>query len=120
MREVELALVDEVESQLARFCREPAHEELSQCPLAWWQDNAWKYPHLSLVAMHYLGIPGSTASLERLFSAAGLAVTRRRPRLTATRACGLIFGHANVVRGYRGTAPRKARLQSTQAQAEEE
>ena len=67
-------------------------------------------PHLAAVAMHVLSVPGSTAALERLFSAAGRAVNRRRPRLGSMNASKLIYGHANVVRGYTGERVRQRRL----------
>ena len=59
-------------------------------------------PLLAMVARDALGTPASTASLERLFSAAGRAVTRRRPRLQSKGAANLIFGHASVAKGIDG------------------
>ena len=59
-------------------------------------------PHLAVVARQVFCVPASSANVERLFSAAGRAITRRRPRLGAPHANSLIYGHANVVRGVRG------------------
>ena len=50
------------------------------------------------------GDPGTTAALERLFSGAGRAICRRKPRLTSKQASAMIFGHANVVNNI---SPRK-------------
>ena len=66
-------------------------------------------PLLAVVAAQVLGVPASTASLERLFSAAGRAVTRRRPQLQTHRAAALIFGHANVAKGVVGKRPAAER-----------
>ena len=67
---------------------------------------AWleKYSHLAPIAMWSLSSPGSTAGSERLFSAAGRAVTPRRPKLERSRAGSLIFGHCNVDRGVEGAS----------------
>ena len=72
-------------------------------------------PYISVVAMWVLGIPGSTASLERVFSAAGRAITRRRPRLKPSRAAAIIYGHANVVRGHAGHEIHLRRLEAQRA-----
>ncbi len=39
--------------------------------LDYWRLNAPKYPRLAKLAKHYLSIPASSASVERLFSTAG-------------------------------------------------
>ena len=39
--------------------------------LEWWAAQEEKFPHLSVMAMQYLGIPATSASAERLFSIAG-------------------------------------------------
>ena len=44
-------------------------------------------PHLATLARDVFGVPASTAALERLFSAAGRAITRRLPRLQTKGAC---------------------------------
>ena len=64
-------------------------------------------PNIAVIAQWHLGIPGSTAALERLFSAAGRAVTRRRPRLRSKRAAHFIYGHANIVRNHVGSKAKE-------------
>ena len=59
-------------------------------------------PHLSVVARGLFSVPVSSANVERLFSAAGRFITRRRPNLSGRNACQILFGHANIVRGVRG------------------
>jgi hypothetical protein len=70
--------------------------------LDWWRQHSGQLPRLALVARHLFALPASTASLERLFSAAGRAVNKRRPRLKDASAAALIYGHANLVRGHVG------------------
>ena len=68
-------------------------------------------PYLGSLAAVVLGVPASTAALERLFSDAGRAVTRRRPRLQRRNAANLIFGHhfghANLKFGVTGRLAAK-------------
>jgi hypothetical protein len=101
------ALETEVEAQLARFHLLPPAADLATTPLARWRTHAWQFPLLAAVAMHLFSLPASTAALERLFSAAGRAVNRRRPTLRSTAGADLIFGHANVRRGHTGASQRR-------------
>jgi hypothetical protein len=103
--EVGAVVVDiqsEIERQIVLYDHFPAEPRMDYSPLAFWKKHGARMPYLALVARHLFGIPASTSSLERLFSAAGRAITRRRPRLSSKRASHLIFGHANVVRGVTG------------------
>ena len=54
-----------------------ARRRVTPTPLAFWRAHAWTMPHLAVVAQHVLGVPASTANIERLFSAAGRAVSKR-------------------------------------------
>jgi hypothetical protein len=45
---------------------------LEENPLEWWRSNERYYPHLAQLAKIYLAIPASSATVERLFSCAGL------------------------------------------------
>ena len=96
------ALEAGIESQLVRFHALPQVELATLDLCSWWKEHAWQFPHLAVFAKHLLGLPASTAALERLFSAAGRAVTHRRARLQDASAANLIFGHANVRRGHTG------------------
>lgn len=44
---------------------------IAQNPAKYWQDNQNKYPLLSRLAKDVLGVPSSSAPVERLFSIAG-------------------------------------------------
>jgi hypothetical protein len=56
--------------------------------LAWWKDNSDKYSRLSVLACQYLAVLS-----ERIFSAAGLIVTKLRNRLIVQ----IIFLNKNSV-----------------------
>ena len=103
---------EECRRQLSRYEALPAITDVQLDVLSWWRENAWQFPLISIVASWVFAVPASTASLERLFSAAGRAITRRRPRLQAKNAAELIFGHCNVVRGINGRKASDRRKQA--------
>ena len=51
---------------------------------------------LSVLASKYLAIQATSAPSERLFSAAGLTISKDRARLTQDNAAGLVFLHENL------------------------
>jgi hypothetical protein len=40
--------------------------------LLWWKVHGSTYPHLAMMARQFLGCPATSASVERIFSVAGL------------------------------------------------
>ena len=91
-----------IETELKRFELFVYQPNLDADPVAFWRDHQVSFPMLSHVARQVFAVPASTANVERLFSAAGRAINRRRPRLKSQNAAAMLFGHANVVRGFRG------------------
>ena len=68
-------------------------------PAEWWRNRAPLLgPHIALLARHCLGVPGSSADLERAFSHAGCAVTPKRASLIVEHAQALIFVHENMLK----------------------
>ena len=49
--------------------------------LEWWKANQDVFPHVANMARQYLGMPVSSATVERLFSSAGLAFSDLRQRM---------------------------------------
>ena len=68
---------------------------MAQNPAKYWQDNQKKYPLLSGLAKDVLGVPSSSAPVERLFSIAGKVFTTERCRLTDDRFVQLMFIKCN-------------------------
>ena len=62
-------------------------------PLQWWKDHAPSFPHVAVLARRYLCIPATSAPSERLFSTAGLTITKARNGLRDDNASAIIFLH---------------------------
>jgi hypothetical protein len=78
-------------------------------PLEWWRGNAVQIPHLARLARGLLCIPATSASSERLFSAAGLTISARRARLTSEHAEDLLFlrGTLDKVKAFEATRGKR-------------
>ncbi|KAE8217610.1 hypothetical protein CF319_g8341 [Tilletia indica] len=55
--------------------------DTDKSPYKWWKDNEAVFPNVAKLARLILGIPGSSSSVERVFSQAALIATNRRARL---------------------------------------
>ena len=60
-------------------------------PLAWWKGHRETFPILSQIARKILCIPATSAPSERVFSVAGLTISKLRSRLDSENASCLIF-----------------------------
>jgi hAT family protein len=49
--------------------------------LGWWKHHQYEYPCLARIARDYLAIPATSASAERVFSAAADLITKKRGSL---------------------------------------
>ena len=65
-------------------------------PLKWWKENNARFPRLADVARVLLGIPATSVPAERIFSTAGLTVTKLHSRLKPESVDALIFLHDNL------------------------
>lgn len=68
-----------------------SHARLSDDPLLIWKDMSKVYPILSKVAIKYLVPVATSVPSERLFSKAGLTLTKQRNRLTSKHLNQLLF-----------------------------
>ena len=57
-------------------------EPICTDPLEWWPKHAKSLPGISKMAQQYLGIPASSASVERLFSMAGHDFSKHRQAMS--------------------------------------
>jgi hypothetical protein len=87
----------ENEQKLPLFLRvfEDGSKELAN-PLDWWKFNRARFPRLARLASKYLCMQATSASSERLFSAAGLTISKDRANLLPDNAAMLIFLHDNL------------------------
>jgi len=85
-----VSLEDEVDLYFSETCV-PRNSN----PLAWWKTNTLRYPRLSKLVKPLFAIPATSTSSERLFSVAGLTVTRLRSSLSRDNVNALIFLHNN-------------------------
>ncbi|XP_077389161.1 E3 SUMO-protein ligase ZBED1-like [Festucalex cinctus] len=64
-------------------------------PLAWWRQNAARYPTLAKLAKSFLVIPAMSTPSERLASAAGNIPSKRRASIGSEQVNMLTFLHCN-------------------------
>ena len=70
-------------------------KEEKTCPLQYWSSNLSKYPNIAQVAVSVLGIPASSAPVERLFSVAAKVFRPERCRLKDDTFYKLMFVRCN-------------------------
>ena len=73
------AYIPKLPLEVAMFIQVKSND--NEDPLQYWKRNEAAYPILSAMAKDYLAVPGSSASSERVFSAAKNVVTLLRNRL---------------------------------------
>jgi zinc finger BED domain-containing protein 1 (E3 SUMO-protein ligase ZBED1) len=68
-------------------------EMVTNDPLEWWAMNDKTFPLIGQLARRYLCIPATSAPSERLFSSAGMTISKRRASLNPDAADSLVFLH---------------------------
>lgn len=81
---------DAAAAEIKRF-REETPLSLPENPLSWWKEHEHEYPQLSRIAKRFLCIPGTSISVQRVFTTAGDIVTAQRSVLKAGHVDQLIF-----------------------------
>ena len=77
-----------VESEMLRYESEPV---LIKNPLDWWRHYAVRFPKLAKLAREFLCIMGTSVPSERVFSVAGLTLTKSRNKLDSDVVDEIIF-----------------------------
>ena len=65
------------------------------CPLVFWKANQSRWPNLAKLAQKVLGVPATSASVERMFSIAGHIFQPKRRRMTDKLFSSLVFTKMN-------------------------
>ena len=60
-------------------------------PLMWWKENCQRFPLLAVLARRTLCIPATSAPSERVFSTAGLTISKKRASMNSDNAADMIF-----------------------------
>lgn len=81
-------------SEVQLYLRQPSFS-FEGDPLDWWKEKAGEFPILSQMARVYLSLPCSSASSERVFSAARLQLDYKRMRLDPYRISRLVCLNRN-------------------------
>jgi len=90
-----IAESDPVLQEVETYLKEkPLDREES--PLVWWRDNGYRFPLLSHIARKYLTIPATSTPAERVFSTAGLTVTKLRSCLSSEHVNMLVYLNKNL------------------------
>jgi hAT family C-terminal dimerisation region len=85
-------LQERIDNELRVYRKENALPDVKDAdPFLWWRKRLQTYPLLAVVARKWLAVPASSAASERMFSAAGLTVTKDRSRLTTDHVGTLVF-----------------------------
>lgn len=83
-----------VESEVSAYVREYVNTD-DEDPISWWKQNSTKYPRLSVLAQCYLALPATSVPSERIFSSAGLILTKLCSRLSTFCVDQIIFLNKN-------------------------
>ena len=78
----------------AYFAGKPPFKDSNS--LAWWKANCQRFSRMAKVARHMLAIPATSASSERLFSAAGRTVTKLRSSLKPENVQSVLYLNKNM------------------------
>ena len=72
---------DENEDEVGRYINTKLPFSKDDTLLGWWDKHSLIFPQLSLLAKYLFGVPASSATSERVFSASGRILEKRRQSL---------------------------------------
>ena len=85
------------EDELVKYLELPQITyKTEQDALDWWILHHRSFPNLGVMARQYLGCPASSASVERLFSAVGIAFSGKRKSSKSDTLSDIMFARANL------------------------
>ena len=73
---------------------DPAQVKEEYNPLSFWKNKHSSYPILAKVAARVLGVPVTSAAVERQFSFAGNIITQKRATLSPDTVNDIVFNHS--------------------------
>ena len=87
--------VEEEEEEMKAYKLEPTLDKDSY-PLEWWRVKKNKYPYMIQLVKKYLCIPATSTQAERVFSALGFILNKRRLCLSGANVKAQLFLHDNL------------------------
>ena len=115
--EASLRIQMSIEEQIQRLEALPHQPSFALDVMRWWRTPAVVLADLAKPAMYLLGVPPSSAAVERTFSAAGRFIDRKRPWLKEETASSYLLAHENLNRGWTGEDRFLSRLNTKEATA---
>ena len=91
---------DNIECELKQYIQEKVSKRSAKNPLIWWKVNEAKFPNVAKMARKCLCIMGTSVPSERVFSIAGLTVTKTRSNIEAESLDQIIFMNKALKRKY--------------------
>ncbi|CAF3896324.1 unnamed protein product [Rotaria sordida] len=91
MNEIELYLKHGLDKTIITTDYDQENKEFN--PLSFWKKKESTYPILAKVAARVLGVPATSAAVEREFSFAGNVITQKRARLSPDTVNDIVFNH---------------------------
>ena len=91
---------DSIEDEMRQYLHDKVTRASTKNPLMWWKVNAGKFPQLAKLARKFLCIMGTSVPSERVFSIAGLTITKTRSQLDPEAVDQIIFMNKALQRKY--------------------
>ncbi len=82
---------DTADAELEQYLREKVSRISAKNPLMWWKANATRFLQVAKLARKFLCIMGTSVPSERVFSIAGLTITKNRSQLDPDAVDQIIF-----------------------------
>ena len=87
---------DDILREFENYRAEPEMSKDEDDILQWWRERRTKYPNLARLARKYLCVPATSTQAERVYSALGWLLNKRRLCLTGSHVNNLMFLKDNI------------------------